>query len=442
MKKIIFLVLSLFIINYFFSFATAKDEYNYETKFNPQDMREDLLFLEKTIKEVHPNPYHFTSQVIFEKKMGELFNKIDKPLTYDEFYFIVLEAIGLTKDSHTTAYYSKKQRELPIDWYCSKDGLFITKNNFFQIGDKVETIGNKSVHEIINEFKTMIPAENDYWVMSNLERRLKQEAFLRKLSLIDNDGKVRIKVKTANNITKVKKLDVLPSPVSPNDVSYSYQIIPESNLGIIYLDECINNSGYRKMLEAFFDEVQAKKISKVAIDIRNNYGGSSSVLDEFLAYTMVDEYKNYSKLIHWSEQAIQQGGLEDMIDYSAYNRKGKFTQKIIHKTNNLFKGKIYVITSKNTFSSATMVAVKLKDNNIGTVIGEPTGGAPSHYGELLRFRLPKSKIRFYVSCTTFVRPNPHNVSTTTLKPDVYIPYTRNNIVLGKDPAIDWLKAVK
>lgn len=269
MKKIIFIVLSLFIINYFFSFATAKDEYNYETKFNPQDMREDLLFLEKTIKEVHPNPYHFTSQVLFEKKMEELFNKIDKPLTYDEFYFIVLEATGLTKDSHTTAYYSKKQRELPIDWYCSKDWLFITKNNLFQIGDKVEKIGNKSVHEIVNEFKTMIPAENDYWVMSNLERRLKQEAFLRKLNLIDNNGKVRIEVKTANNITKVKTLDVCQAQFRPI----------------------------------------------------------------------------------------------------------------------MFR-----------------IHIKLSQ--------------------------------------TIVRPNPHNFSTTTLKPDVYIPYTRNNIVLGKDPAIDWLKAVK
>lgn len=441
MKKIIFIFLSLFIINYSVSIAAIKDEYNYKTILSPKDMREDLLFLEKTIKEVHPNPYHFTSQVLFEKKMKDLFNKIDKPLTYDEFYFIVLETIDLTKDSHTIAYYSKKKKELPLDWYCSNDGLFITKNNLFQVGDKVVKIGDKSVHEIINKFKKLIPAENNYWVMCNLEHKLKQEAFLRKLGLIDNDGKVRIEVKTANNVIKVQTLDVLPILVSSNNVPYSYQIIPESNLGIIYLDECINNSGYRKMLETFFYEVQAKNISKVAIDIRNNYGGSSSVLDKFLAYTMVDEYKNYSKVIHWSEQALQQKGLEDMIAYSADNPQS-YIKKIIHKTDNLFKGKIYVVTSKNTFSSATMLAVKIKDNNIGTVIGEPTGGAPSHYGEVLEFRLPKSEMHFQVSCSKLVRPNSHNDSTTSLQPDVYIPYTQSDIVLGRDPALDWLKAVK
>ena len=46
-----------------------------------------------------------------------------------------------------------------------------------------------------------------------------------------------------------------------------------------------------------------------------------------------------------------------------------------------FNGTVYVLTSKNTYSSATVLAVTLSINNLGEIIGEPSSNSPSSYGD-------------------------------------------------------------
>lgn len=48
-----------------------------------------------------------------------------------------------------------------------------------------------------------------------------------------------------------------------------------------------------------------------------------------------------------------------------------------------FKRNVYILTSSLTFSSANDFAVIFRDNNIGKIIGEPTGNQSSSYGMCL-----------------------------------------------------------
>ncbi|KUP24309.1 S41 family peptidase [Paenibacillus sp. DMB5] len=67
------------------------------------------------------------------------------------------------------------------------------------------------------------------------------------------------------------------------------------------------------------------------------------------------------------------------------------------KTDFPYKGKPYLLTSPQTFSSANMFAVIVQDNGLGQIIGEATGNQPSSYGDILTFQLPASGIHFQVS---------------------------------------------
>ena len=71
----------------------------------------------------------------------------------------------------------------------------------------------------------------------------------------------------------------------------------------------------------------------------------------------------------------------------------------------LFPKNIVCRVSNTTFSSARTFAVTLKDNQIATIIGQPTGGKPCSYGMPRRDRTPNCNIPFRVSRCLFLRPD-------------------------------------
>ncbi|NLJ25114.1 MAG: peptidase S41, partial [Firmicutes bacterium] len=69
----------------------------------------------------------------------------------------------------------------------------------------------------------------------------------------------------------------------------------------------------------------------------------------------------------------------------------------------LFTGRLFALTSTNTFSSAAMFAVTLLDNNLAEIIGEIPGNMPSSYGDILTFQTPNAKLLFTISFKYFDR---------------------------------------
>lgn len=47
----------------------------------------------------------------------------------------------------------------------------------------------------------------------------------------------------------------------------------------------------------------------------------------------------------------------------------------------------YVITSFRTYSAATNFAVNIYDNNLGLIVGEPSGSKSSSYGSIILLEL-------------------------------------------------------
>jgi C-terminal processing protease CtpA/Prc len=103
-------------------------------------------------------------------------------------------------------------------------------------------------------------------------------------------------------------------------------------------------------------------------------------------------------------------------------------------------GELFVLTGPATFSSGNWFAVIVQDNGLGKVVGEPTGNAPSSYGDILSFELPCSGTGYTLSFKRWVRPDPSRDPAPCLVPDVLVPRTAATIRSGSDPVLDWLRA--
>lgn len=216
-----------------------------------------------------------------------------------------------------------------------------------------------------------------------------------------------------------------------------YVFDPSHSLGIYRLDSCSLDAAFLISIQAFFRDVQKLGLQHVAIDVRNNSGGDSRVIAEFLAYTQVKSYYGFSGTLRYSPEANAQHNYGISTGTEAFSRM-KIT--VSSKPDiPLFTGKLYVLISNKTFSSANWMATIVQDNHLGTIIGEPTGNKPTSYGYPLSFKLPESGLPFAVSHYEWVRPNVSRSMEAALKPDVFAPTTAADIMTGIDTQVEALK---
>ena len=166
-----------------------------------------------------------------------------------------------------------------------------------------------------------------------------------------------------------------------------YEIDKDHSLVILTLDACKYNKHYREVLQKMFEDVEKNNIQNVAVDLRENAGGSTLVVDEFVHYLDVEEYRG------WADET-RAGSL--MFKNKARTCKNR-------RKGAGFSGNVYVLTSVTTFSAAMDFAMVIQDNGLGTVIGESCGNMPVSCGEVARFMLPNSKLFMQISSKKWYR---------------------------------------
>jgi C-terminal processing protease CtpA/Prc len=151
-----------------------------------------------------------------------------------------------------------------------------------------------------------------------------------------------------------------------------------------------------------FTEIKRNHIQNVVVDLRGNGGGNSLVADEFIRYLDIDTYKETA--CNWRLGLFK-------------FKNGSNTQTNDKNVDLQFTGKVYLLTSSSTFSSGMMFAEFIKDNELGTIIGEAPGNTPTGYGDIAIFQLPNSKLCFQVSTKEFFRAD---ISSTEklVEPDI------------------------
>lgn len=70
---------------------------------------------------------------------------------------------------------------------------------------------------------------------------------------------------------------------------------------------------------------------------------------------------------------------------------------------NKFEGNMYLLINNKTYSAAATFAGIFKELNLGSIIGEETGGHIAYYGDFWFMKTPKVKLNFYISPKRFIQ---------------------------------------
>ena len=348
----------------------------------------DTDYMMKYLNKVHPvflNGEPADIRIAYKKALDRLKNQ--PKITVLSLHQQLQSILSLLHDGHTTTYTNNQNIHYLKQLYrLSANGFRIVK------------INGISIKDLFAKKSYLFSRDVDSYGINRLEGYLSIREGLDFLG-IDPDGVRYTYESPAGKISTVTyhASDFVTydayrayNAISQNaeDPFVSYKIYKDKSTAVLTLTACEYNDEYRNCLKAMFKEVKAKGIKNVAVDLRNNGGGNSAVADEFLRYLNINTYNSES--YDWRLGFLNTPSGDGQTDNKKY-------------TGLTFNGKLYLLTSVDTFSSAMLFAEYIKDNRLGTMIGEAPGENVTGYGELSIFSLPNSKLLFAVSSKHFFR---------------------------------------
>lgn len=346
-----------------------------------------------------------------KEQFSELVQKLR--LSVREYHSLIDALTELTlffHDGHTNIELPYTEEDLCLKLSCNwKNDVLVLSGNYMDIpaGAEIVSVEAMPVSELFSFAETRVSHENRYLVKSRTtEYPYKNYHLFSGMNLESLFGKKEsYNIKFCINGESLERQCPLVNYDGFLNFSQkpfvSYEV-KEDTL-ILHLRECIYNEEYKDTLRQVAELCREKNLHNLELDLSENMGGSSAVIDEFIHYTHTDTYRRYEMIDFSSGSPICVASREQVVP----NKK----QDI------LFPKRIVCRVSNTTFSSARTFAVTLKDNGIGTVVGEPTGGKPCSYGMPRKDVTPNFNIRFRVSRALFLRPNAELEGEEALYPE-------------------------
>ena len=236
------------------------------------------------------------------------------------------------------------------------------------------------------------------------------------------------KVQKDNDVSSAKDMNHI---MVRHSSLYDYTLFPKESICYLQFNQCIDDPqmSFNTFLDEMFGKIKEGKIKTLVVDVQYNNGGNSQLCDQLLEHLCAKrDMKDFSTELRFSDlMAMYNPGIVKVKkNWEQAGRKNELYkhpgQKILedYQQPELFNGKVVFVMGKKTYSSAGILITLARDNHIGTIIGTTSTFPPSHYGEVLPYRLPNTGVLGSISCKFFARPDKNSVDDINLVPDVEI----------------------
>ncbi len=453
----------------------TKNRIEEEPIFNPGQLREDLRFLDKSLKEIHPEPFSRLDRSTYQQIYQQLHQNLIWPLRRQDFYRKMAPLISRFSDTHTRLLYPQQEYQqfvsrygkFPLSLLYSNDGLFVVADGQdkikIPIGAQVIAINDVSIESILENFKSYIPAETD-----SGQRRMIQMEFPRLLwSLYDVNDHYEIDYFWHNRVFRktVRAIKTRDGRRHQPIASHYGSIAINKQTRLLWLNDF--NEKYDNLelfLDKQFRQITEQEISTVILDLRYNKGGITDNLALLLSYLTKDEVSwankgtvklsepfrkhHYRQLTNTKNEKYGQYLDWLPVEYLnllqweiLFSSDGEWLEADIDNIEPNeeigFMGDLYVLSNGYCFSACASLVATLQDNGRATIIGE-SPGSQTHvqYGYPIEVELPNTGLKLVIPAMKFELSDSIS-KQKVITPDHQLERSVFDIILGQDTVLDF-----
>ncbi|WP_448700314.1 S41 family peptidase [Mucilaginibacter sp. AW1-3] len=447
MKKFLFIAI-LFCLSIA---AFAQDSLIYSKK----QVADDIRYLLKNAADIHPNLYHDISAGELTRRVDSLISKLPDSVSLFTAYGAFAQATAFVNEGHTSLDIPSPIRKamragafkgIPLQ-VLSYDNNYFEANLIMPQAQvkhiEVSSINGQESSVILARMMALkgdLPSFRKVVAIGNFRFFLSVIGISQPYLIKYKDVEHVSKTVTVNSITEKEYSDALIR--KPQSEPYAL-MITNDKYAYLNFKAMADYDRFCHFCDSVFKMLDERKISRLVVDLRENGGGNSGLGHCLLNYITDKPYRmagdskrkvsqqfkdyltankdlygdNYNDYLKLPVGTFMPLGSDDLT--KPENKEHKF------------KGKVCFLIGPNTFSSANMLAATVKDYKLFTLIGEPTGEAANHYGELCTIKLPNTDLRAFTSTTMWGRPNGNANDKGVIAPDYLVNAksgTRDNVL--------------
>lgn len=408
------------------------NNYSQTQIFSRNEVREDLEILKDLLEKSHYNLYAYTSKEEFDSNFEEVARSLKKDsITLKEAVGTFQKVISKANVGHAEidfpaisyiAFAQQGGKIFPLEIALEDSKAFIRKNYSnnpeLKIGSEILEINGKKIEDILELISPHISAERPYLKKAKIEfwsfPRLYWQIF-------GEQAEFSIAVKEKNQI---KEYDI-QSVSAIEDYEYKRKDILSSDREFkFYGKNAYLNPGnfsgdemdYRKFIDSAFSVINEKAPKNLIVDLRNNAGGDNSFSDYLISFFADKPFQWNSKFNLKTSEYLKENTRSKNDTTDAYSQKilkhqnGEvfpyyFEETQPQESGKRFKGNVYTLINRQTYSQAAVAASVIQDYQFGTIAGEESGDYPSLYASIFTVELPNTKIPVKIPKGYMVRVN-------------------------------------
>jgi len=366
------------------------------------DWRGDLAVLARELPRRHVDPFTRVAEADWRTEVAAL----DAALpTLDDAQAQagLIRIVARLGDGHTRVE-PRDGASFPLRLYDFADGMRVLgAKDAGLVGATITAIGTTSIADARTALAAYIPHENAPWLRIGLAQALVSPMLLRGAGIIADtthatyrftltDGTARDVALTPDTPPPITPPATLPLWLQKSRLAYWNTYEATTQLLYFAFNQCVDSTPpFAEFVGSTMAFADQHPVARFVVDLRHNGGGNSEIIEPLLA------------------------GLA---------------------ARPALRGRLFAIVGRETFSSGLLDALYL--HRAGAVlVGEPTGGSPSHHGEVKQFTLPSSGLTIDYSTKYFANPD---VPGDTLAPDLAAPLDYAAWTAGRDPALEAILA--
>mgnify|MGYP001175440862 FL=1 len=404
------LILLLFAICVNASFA--------QKKFSKSELYADADSLYAIIDDYHPNMFEVMPKEAFEKELTSIKASFVDSMTVIDFYKKMAPLVVKLGDGHTFLNLDDKclnglqPKCFPLKINIDKKNLSLTmlkdlaESGSIPIGAEILSINGVESRDVIFSLLKYVSGEKDFYRLESLKLRF---GYLLWIEYLADEYEISYRYNDEPAaVCVIPAVD--PSVVfgninesSEDREPYVLDIDEDKSIATIDFRSFDNLDKFKVFLDSSFSEIKKKNINNLIIDVRNNGGGYSALGKELFQYISSVPFELFG---HTTVKIGNRLWNKLSEEAKAKSKRGLTIyddSKLIELRDNplRYTGNTYLLTSNYTFSSAADFAWVFKYFNMGTVVGEETGGQAVCFGDIRMDYLPITKLPIGMSCKKF-----------------------------------------
>ncbi|NIM47848.1 MAG: hypothetical protein GTN78_13590 [Gemmatimonadales bacterium] len=422
------------------SLAQESLTYDPQAEFTVEQLREDLTFLRDVLEGNHAALYRFHDKASFDASFDSVFARIDGPMTELAFFGLIAPVVAMIDCVHTRirpsdslrAYTRRNDVYLPLDIDFVDNRAYIIRNYRDQtpvaVGSEVVAINGVPVSSLLREFLSSTPSDGHnethilYWVNRNSHSIFS--------SALGYPESYRIElVEPPNAATRVL---IVPG-MSGSEIATAVEergpqgrmpplqleVIDSLKAAVLTIGTFVSDpaDSFHEFLVTSFAELESRGTQSLIVDVRGNYGGHPDNSVDLLRHLADSTFTYFAPEVG---------------------------NELVHPVEPLetaFRGDKYFLIDGGSFSTTGHFISIVKYHDLGTLIGQESGGTFICNDNSMRLTLPNTRIGGRVARTTFATAVTGISREGGIQPDHVVKPTVDDLLAGVDVALERVLAL-